>query len=525
MFEIANGITISVLAPVVLDLDGDGVEYVSLATSTINFDMDGDGDLDRTSWVGADDAILVYDRNGNDLADNGTEISFQSFVAGAASDLEGLSFFDSNNDGYLDAGDAEFGKFRIWRDANQNGLTEAGEFQTFADLGIQWIELQGDRTGTLPNGREPVTFATATYLKTDQTLGTVADSFFVFEPTTTIPPAPTSPGGGVPPIVPAPPSLSLMSHSFDRKAKKYRIEARDGGLFVNLKKQPGTVDARANNVGPAIILDFKNMDVGLLSPIILDLDGDGLDLKNRKKTQALFDMDGDGTLDDTGWVGKGDGILVIDRNNDGLITAASELSFLTEKAGATSDLDALSALDSNRDGKISSTDTRFGELKVWIDANENGVTDQGELKTLTDVGIAEISLAARNNSATVKPGQNIVVATSTFKRTNGTTGTIGDVALAFDPSSTRPKAATTTTEATLTNLGNAQLHAIRNALGTRGISEQPEQMQTSSALDPDVTKLALMSQAMASFGVTTGSSVAKLQPTENSVATTLYAGT
>jgi hypothetical protein len=528
MNELANEITWSVLAPVVLDLDGDGIEYVSFATSTINFDMDGDGDLDRTSWVGADDAILVYDRNGNGLADDGTEISFQSLVSGAASDLEGLAFFDSNNDGYLDAGDAEFGKFRIWRDVNQNGITDAGEFNTFADLGIQWIELQGDRTGTLPNGREPVTFATATYLKTDQTLGVVADSFFVFEPTIIVPTDPNNPptpGGETSPTFPAPPALAIASHSFDRKAKKYRIEARDGSLFVNLKKQSGSVDARANSVGPAIILNFKNVGVGLLSPVILDLDGDGIDLKSRKKSQARFDMDGDGTLDDTGWVGKGDGILVIDRNNDGLITSASELSFLTERPNATSDLNALGALDSNRDGFISSADARFGELKVWIDSNDNGVTDQGELKTLTELGISEISLAARNNSATVKPGQNIIIATSTFKRTDGTTGTLGDVALAFDPSSTRPRAAVATTEPPITSLGEAQLDGIRTALGRQGISEQSVSTQWSFALDPDASKIALMAQAMATFGVIAGSEMNQLQPTENSAVTTFYAGT
>jgi hypothetical protein len=37
---------------------------------------------------------------------------------------------------------------------------------------------------------------------------------------------------------------------------------------------------------------------------------------------------------------------------------------------------------------LNADDVRFGELKVWVDANGNGITDAGELKTLAEVGIA-----------------------------------------------------------------------------------------------------------------------------------------
>jgi hypothetical protein len=171
----------------------------------------------------------------------------------------------------------------------------------------------------------------------------------------------------------------------------------------------------------------------MLAPIILDLDGDGVEMVARDKSKASFDMDGDGRRDDTGWVGKGDGFLVIDRNNDGLITGAAELSFLTEKPGARSDLDALSALDSNRDRKIDATDLRFGELKVWVDANRNGFTDAGELRTLQSLNIASIALAGAATQQTVKPGENILLATGSFTLNDGTVRSLGDAALAFEP--------------------------------------------------------------------------------------------
>ena len=59
--------------PILLDLDGDGLETVGLA-SNVYFDHDGDGVLTRTGWAGRDDALLVWDRNGNGFIDTGAEL-------------------------------------------------------------------------------------------------------------------------------------------------------------------------------------------------------------------------------------------------------------------------------------------------------------------------------------------------------------------------------------------------------------------------------------------------------------------
>ncbi|HEX8625649.1 MAG TPA: hypothetical protein VF782_11290, partial [Allosphingosinicella sp.] len=107
--------------------------------------------------------------------------------------------------------------------------------------------------------------------------------------------------------------------------------------------------------------------------------------------------------------------------------------FLTEKPGARSDLEALAALDSNRDRKIDATDLRFGELKVWVDSNRNGVTDAGELKTLTELNIASIDLASTPTQQKVKVGDNILLATGSFTLADGTVRSLGDAALAFEP--------------------------------------------------------------------------------------------
>lgn len=53
--------------PIVLDLDGDGIELTPLAASTTIFDLDNDLFAERTGWVSPHDGLLVHDANQNDL--------------------------------------------------------------------------------------------------------------------------------------------------------------------------------------------------------------------------------------------------------------------------------------------------------------------------------------------------------------------------------------------------------------------------------------------------------------------------
>ena len=66
-------IPITLSSPIILDLDGDGVETVYLGNG-VHFDHDGNGFAEKTGWAGADDAMLVFDRNGNGLVDDGREL-------------------------------------------------------------------------------------------------------------------------------------------------------------------------------------------------------------------------------------------------------------------------------------------------------------------------------------------------------------------------------------------------------------------------------------------------------------------
>lgn len=57
---------------------------------------------------------------------------------------------------------------------------------------------------------------------------------------------------------------------------------------------------------------------------------------------------------------------------------------------ATNGFEALTDLDSNNDGVINSNDTQFSDLRVWQDLNQDGISQQNELFTLTEKGIANL---------------------------------------------------------------------------------------------------------------------------------------
>ena len=130
--------------PIILDLDGNGLKTVGL-DANIYFDHDGDGILTRTGWVDSGDALLVLDRNGNGNIDTGAEL-FGDFTplpngALAPNGFAALAAFDDNGDGIIDANDAIFSQLRLWRDSNQDGVTNEGELITLEEAGIVGLNL------------------------------------------------------------------------------------------------------------------------------------------------------------------------------------------------------------------------------------------------------------------------------------------------------------------------------------------------------------------------------------------------
>ncbi len=165
---------------------------------------------------------------------------------------------------------------------------------------------------------------------------------------------------------------------------------------------------------------------GTATPITLDLNGDGLSFN----AVTHFDIDNDGLLEETAWVGAGDGLLALDRNSDGLITYGQEISFVGDLAGATTDLEGLAGFDSNNDGVFNALDSRFNDFVVWQDDNLDGVSAPAELASLSALGITEINLTpiAENTNPLLTVD---LINTATFTR-NGSTHTVGDVGFQYD---------------------------------------------------------------------------------------------
>ena len=135
----------------------------------------------------------------------------------------------------------------------------------------------------------------------------------------------------------------------------------------------------------------------LTTPLILDLDGDGIETTTLADG-VQFDIDGDGQIDQTAWVGSDDAFLVRDINGDGKINGAAELfgsaTVLSNGELAKDGFAALADLDSNSDGVINVMDALYDQLQTWQDQNQDGMVQDGELKFLKDIDVAELNLVA-----------------------------------------------------------------------------------------------------------------------------------
>ena len=168
-------------SPIALDLDNDGLETTAESGwSGPLFDHNGDGIKQATGWLSADDALLVLDRNGNGLIDNGQELFGDSTPLQGGGTAEhgytALAELDGNGDGVVDASDAQFADLRLWRDLNQDGISQANELSTLDELGVASIDTAFTTTNILNNGnRIPYI---SHFTRADGSTGTTGDIFF-----------------------------------------------------------------------------------------------------------------------------------------------------------------------------------------------------------------------------------------------------------------------------------------------------------------------------------------------------------
>lgn len=202
--------------------------------------------------------------------------------------------------------------------------------------------------------------------------------------------------------------------------------------IIDLSDQTGntfsTKDVQVTHYGELPHGDVASGGGGKL-PIAIDLDGDGFHFKDVDDSNVFFDINGDGWRRRMAWVDGNDGFIAYDKNGDGKITEHDELSFVSYKSGSQTDLEGLAGFDSNHDGKFSAADEKWASFGVWQDANENGITDAGEFRSLDSMGITEVSLDSDGHFQIIN-GQT-VNGFGSAKRADGGSYTLADVALRY----------------------------------------------------------------------------------------------
>jgi hypothetical protein len=143
--------------PLVLDTDKDGfISTVALADSNTYFDITGDGIKEKVSWIGANDGILAYDKNGNGKIDGIDEV-FGNLTTSGFDELKEL--IDSNKDGKIDRRDELFNRLKIWHDDNGDGISQKEELVSLKDEGVKSIDVEHIVTTDIEQGSATLTEA------------------------------------------------------------------------------------------------------------------------------------------------------------------------------------------------------------------------------------------------------------------------------------------------------------------------------------------------------------------------------
>lgn len=142
------------------------------------------------------------------------------------------------------------------------------------------------------------------------------------------------------------------------------------------------------------------------SPLILDLDGGGIETTSYLTWPVRFDLDGDGLPELVAWTSPAteEAFLWLDLNRNGRVDSGLELfgnnTPLPGGGAAGNGFLALALFDDpafggDGDGQITPFDLIWSSLRLWIDTDHDGVSQQRELFSLDAKGVTELGLGYR----------------------------------------------------------------------------------------------------------------------------------
>ena len=105
--------------PLMLSFNGKACE---LSKDCIRFDLNADGTPELIPGLATGTAFLVFDRNGNGQADDGSEL----FGVASGSGFADLAKLDSDHNGWIDAADPAFNQLAVWSTDGFSSLKERG---------------------------------------------------------------------------------------------------------------------------------------------------------------------------------------------------------------------------------------------------------------------------------------------------------------------------------------------------------------------------------------------------------------
>ena len=165
-------------------------------------------------------------------------------------------------------------------------------------------------------------------------------------------------------------------------------------------------------------------NVQTCDPLVINLDSNVASVSDQK---FLFDIDGDGILDEISQLNAGSGYLALDKNGDGTINDGNEL-FGPQSGNGFADL---AQYDDDGNGWIDENDAIWEKLLIWT-KDEKG---RDQLYHISEKGIGAICLQNQSTDFSLNSLNNnqtnaFIRSTGIFLYENGGVGTVQHVDLA-----------------------------------------------------------------------------------------------